>query len=123
MFLRWKKRQLSPKGWERKRDTVLYAYLVANSRENGNVKQKTICYVGSIGEKYLSCISHQYHFWSRLNWHLDDLHVGAAEREVIANKVLAIVPLPAQEEYEKEKERLTVLLSAYNRGIRSMYKK
>ncbi len=93
MFVRWKKRKLKGKWWDRDVKFSRYAYLVESYRDkSGQPRQRYLSYLGSIGgDKQLSSWIAQ-EFWRSARSKLDKLDLSNDQRKKIESKLEETVP-------------------------------
>jgi hypothetical protein len=96
MFVRWKKRKRFDKRLNRQLPDYLYAVLVESIRVNGEPRQKTIKYLGSIFSDLVNAPFRMSRFWVEADKNLSELDLSPAEREKIINDMKKVVPLPSE---------------------------
>lgn len=94
---------------------LLAAYLVESTRIEGKPRQKIIAYLGSIKDTRLAYVTHQHYFWTRAQAALHRLGLPGAQRWEIERKLLVRVPMPSQQAYEAEMERLWKMVGTKRR--------
>jgi hypothetical protein len=97
MFVRWKRRKRRETGEVARRRNErwgdsLNACLVENTRTGTKVKQKVICYVGTVSEKMATQAHIGAHFWRHAKPRLDALGLSKKERMRIEQSIIAVVP-------------------------------
>ena len=62
MYVRWKKRERSRRGWHTEPPQLLTAVLVESRRVDGKPRQRTVAYLGSIRSDYLDDATFRFYF-------------------------------------------------------------
>lgn len=113
MFVRWKRRQkvsrrkgkVCPTGkWSR------MAVLVRSDREDGKVRQRFICHLGTIAEDRLADVFSQTQFWRAVGKKLIPMDLPDEDRYRIEQTLAAVISFPTKEARlaaEAELARLT----------------
>ena len=100
------------------------AVLVESVRINGQPRQRTIRYLGSIRECHLDLegqysIFHRGYFWQSADTNLESLDLSDLERARIIAALEDVVPRPDPEEsaqaHERARERIAVLTAGMGR--------
>ncbi len=118
MFVRWKRQKrpghsaITHRRAEKWGDS-LRACLVTNTREGQRVKQKVVCYLGSIDEKATGISHARSFFWRRAAPRLGSLNLSEMERSRIETQISKIVPRLS--DYEVE-QLATIRAKAYGRA-------
>jgi len=103
---------------------LLTASLVESVRINGQPRQRTIRYLGSIRECHLdlegqSSIFHRGYFWRSADTNLESLDLSVLEQARIVATLEDVVPRPDPEEsaqaHERARERIAVLTAGMGR--------
>jgi hypothetical protein len=97
MFVRWKRRKRRETGEIARRRNErwgdsLNACLVESTRTGTKVRQKVICYVGTVSEKMASQPHIAAHFWRHATPRLDGLELSRTERAQAEESLIAVVP-------------------------------
>lgn len=89
---------------------LLVAVLTRSVRENGKPRQKTVSYLGSIREDYVSVTEQRSRFWDSVDGHLDRLALPSEQRKSIEEKLQATVPRPTEQEKAAAREEMDQIL-------------
>ncbi|MEJ2098955.1 MAG: hypothetical protein P8X68_03135 [Desulfobacterales bacterium] len=98
MNVRWERRRTDSS--KNGRGVNLVAVLVANSRTEGKIEERSVEPLGVIGEHFLRSKAqdmrafHQGLFWAKVDQKLDLLMVSPIERKKIESKISETVPRP-----------------------------
>jgi hypothetical protein len=104
MFVRWKHRQL-----RRDQDVTHYAQLVENTRFQGRTRQRVICSLAHIRERFRSAPAHRDWFWRRVDQRLDALALDPQTRQALEARLAETVPRPSAAELAQVRAQRTVL--------------
>ena len=98
MNVRWERRRIDSS--KNGRGVNLVAFLVADSRVEGNIKERFVEQLAVIGEHFLRSKAldmrafHQGLFWTNVDQKLDFLMISPIERKKIESKISETVPRP-----------------------------
>jgi hypothetical protein len=106
MYVRWKRRPLKKSNSYDPDPQQLTAYLVESRRVDGKPRQRTVAYLGSIRERFLSEPGRRRWFWREIAPRLDALALPHIEREAIETTVARIVARLTEDEEAQIGERL-----------------
>jgi hypothetical protein len=98
MYVRWKKKRLSPSSdpnerWHKADDWSLYPVLVRSERVGGKPRQRVIKHLGRIYASKLEDAVAQEEFWDNVKYHLDQLAPAAETRAAIEEQIARTVPM------------------------------
>ena len=109
MDVRWKRRPLKKRNSSDPNPHQLAASLVESRRVDGKPRQRTVAYLGSISERFLTEPAHRQWFWKDLAQRLDALALPQREREAIETALARTVARLTAEEEEQIGQRLREL--------------
>lgn len=130
MFFRWKKRKQPPTEYRGRRaqsalqlptseSTYHSALMVESVRVDGKPKQRTVKYLGSIGELQIQSplASDRSLFWAQVGQHLTELDLPEDQRREIEAKIEAKVPRPPEKEEPAPLEELAERINQVHRSV------
>jgi len=122
VYVRWKRRRLKKANSYNPDPHLLAASLVESRRVDGEPRQRTVAYLGSIGERFIELPWERGRFWRQVGLRLDALDLPQAERGAIEEAVARVVARPTPDEEQEAKremgERLRTLESVRSRPMR-----
>jgi hypothetical protein len=104
MFVRWERRQRQSSQWRRDgpAEILHVARLVESSRVDGQPRQRTIAYLGSIRDRHLQSPWCRQAFWTRdVAPRLAALDLPDGQRERIEKALAEVVARPTRAEVEQ----------------------
>jgi hypothetical protein len=98
MYVRWNRRKRIKKiEWVMKEGDYMYAVLVETHRIDGKPRQKTIKYLGGVGENNPSAFR-RMRFWEKAEKELASLNLDPAARDKIIAILGKKVPKPSEDD-------------------------
>jgi len=116
MYVRWnRKKRTKDITWVKEEGDFLYAVLVENTRIDGKPRQKSIKYLGGIGERQNTYT--QIRFWEHADQNLSAIYLDGSTRNKIIDKLKEKVPRPSEEELSAWRELRRKRLEEIEKGI------
>lgn len=116
MYARWnRKKRTKNIAWVKEEGDLLYAVLVENTRIDGKPRQRTIKYLGGIGER--QNIYTQIKFWEKAEENLSTLNLDDSIRNKIIDKLKEKVTRPSEKELSAWREVRRKRLEEIEKGI------
>lgn len=130
MFVRWKRRRRNtepPADWPRwrhepserakKEGDSLDAVIVENRRDGKKVRQRVICYLGTVHEKTAGETLDRFRFWRYTAKKLEQLELKKNVRARLEAQLSAVIPRMSESELERyEAEGRARFNQLMNRG-------
>lgn len=119
MYVRWNRRKRTKKiAWVMKEGDYLYAVLVESIRIDGKPRQRTIAYLGGVGENNPGVYG-RMRFWEQCERKLASLNLDAAVLEKIVTSLKTRVQKPSQDEFDAWHKARAEELKRYEDRIRA----
>ena len=116
MFVRWNKRKRFDK-WKKPQADAISAVLVESQRVDGNPRQKTIKYLGSIRSDRVNVVGWARGFWKSAEKNLSTLDLSPEVRDKIITDLNKVVLRPSDEDVAKANEEAAEMLSKIEKAI------